>query len=115
MLVVSKCFGRRIDFLFDFVVSHNGAVAYDSEGNVLFSQAVNGNMKWRNSTLVQELVKICLQETGRHCGVAFEKSRIYFHPDSLKRKEVDNSFYSPLSALQQVEEFNANASCKNEE
>ncbi len=103
-------------FPFDFIISHNGAVAYDSEGNVLFSQSVNGNMPWRESTLVQELVKTILEMTGRPCGVEFEKSRLDFHPDSLKGMEVDGAVFSPLSALQNVKEFNlANAFCDSVE
>ena len=111
-----QMFKRENQFPFDFVISHNGAVAYDSEGNVLFSQSVNGNMPWGESTLVQELVKTILEMTGRRCGVAFEKSRLDFHPDSLKGMEVDGSVYSPLSALQNVKEFNlANAACATAE
>ncbi|MBO5071287.1 MAG: HAD-IIB family hydrolase [Roseburia sp.] len=111
-----QMFQRENLFPFDFIISHNGAAAYDSEGNILFSQSVNGNMAWRGSTLVQELVKTCLEMTGDCCGVAFEKSKLNFHPDSLKGVEVDVSVYSPLSALQNVKEFNmANARCETEE
>ena len=110
-----QLFKQENAFPFDFIISHNGAVAYDREGKVLFTQSVNGDLKWHETTLVQRLVEMCLKMTGNHCGIAFEKSRLKFHPDSLKGMDVDASIYSPLSALQNVRDFNmANARCDTE-
>lgn len=103
-------------FPFDFIITHSGAAAFDSQGNVLFAQSVNGNMEWRGTTLVQALVTKCLEMTGNPCGIAFEETRLDFHPDSLKGLDVDSSVYSPISVLQNVKGFNlANAICDTPE
>lgn len=111
-----RLFKREKRFPFDFIISHNGAVAYDQEGNILFSQFLNGSMEWRGSTLVQELIRICLEMTGNPCGVAFERLKLNFHPDSLSEGKGDISAYSPISVLQDIKEFNlANALCDTPE
>lgn len=109
-------FTKEFSFPFDFIISHNGAVAVDCHANVLCSRSAEANIPWNQSTLLQELIKDCLELSKNRCGVSFEKTRLDFHPDSLKGIAVRDDFFSPLSVLKEVERFNlANAICDNDE
>ena len=111
-----KFFQRENAFPFDFIICHNGTVGVNADGKILFAASVDGSMKWGESTLAQELIRRCLELTGRPCGLSFETSRLDFCPDDYKRLDWDHAVYSPLSVLQNVGKFNlSNAVCADEQ
>ncbi len=109
-------FKKNNDFPFDFVVSNNGACAYDKDGNIYFSEQINGGEKYGESTLAQELIKRCLQLTSNPCGIAFERSKFNFHPNYPSGAKVEGKEYCSLSVLKEVGNFiSANAICETNE
>lgn len=111
-----EVFKKNGEFPFDFIICHNGSVGVDADGRVLFAASVDGQMKWGESTLVQELVKRCLELTKNPCGVSFETSRLDFCPADYVVPDQDTTVYSPLSVLKEVGTFSlSNAICEDDE
>jgi len=100
-----ELFKKRGEFPFDFIITHNGAQACDSDGNIIFTSRNDGKMKWKDSTLAAEFIRRCLELTGTYCGMGFEKSRYDFHPDLPEGGEIKGVKYSPLSILDTVGDF----------
>ena len=100
----------------DFIISNNGAQAFDENENILFSNKADGSIRYGEYTLAELFIIKCLQLTSQPCGIAFEKTKFDFHPDFENGGELDNIKYSPFSALKDVKEFvSGNAICKNPE
>lgn len=74
---------------FDFIIMNNGASACDRDGNIYFSEKINGSIPYGDTTLVREFVKKCLELTSDRCTIASEKSRLIFYPDSIIDSELD--------------------------
>ena len=109
-----ELFKNRNDFPFDFIISNNGAAAYDKDGNIYFSQKADGRLPCGESTLAENLIKRCLQLTSKTCGIAFERGKFEFHPDYPLGERVEDKVYSALSVLKDVSEFvSANALCSS--
>ena len=100
----------------DFTIGCNGAIAYDKDFKVLFSEKVDGSKKWQDSTFATQLIKRLLQLTNSPCGISVSKNEGYvFHPDCLDGGVIAGVTYSPLSVLDNVVEFNqANTICEND-
>lgn len=90
-------FKEKDCFPFDFVIMSGGAMACDSDGNILFSQPVK-------DFKADKLISRCLELTSNPCGISFEKTRLDFHPG-------DN-----LDSIKNVTEFiSSNVLCDTEE
>ena len=107
-----EVFKRDNVFPFDFIITSNGAVAYDKNGNVYFAETVNGGRSFGKSTLAQELIKQILQTTANPCGMSFKNKRYDFHPEYPLGAKVGDRQYSAFSVLEDVNEFvSSNAVC----
>ena len=111
-----EVFKRENKFEFDFIIASNGSAAYDKDGNIYFAECIKDGRLYGKTTLAQNLIKRCLQLSSNPCGISFERARFDFHPDYLLGATVDNKTYTPLSVLEDVDEFvMANAACKTAE
>ena len=100
-------------FPFDFVITHNGASACDKDGNIYFSEFIKGGEVRGKSTLAQELIERCMELSSDSCGIAFNKTRLDFHPDFPDGGKGKDREYSAHSALKDVTDFVlANVVCK---
>jgi len=103
-------------FPFDFIISHNGAAAFDVDGNNYFTVYVDGGIRWGNSTLAKELILKCLSLSDELCILAFERSSMLFIRELPNGGIINNTVYSPLSDLDGVDKFvSAGVVCTNEQ
>lgn len=83
-VVTGRDFLKENRELLDFIITCNGALAYDSEDNIIFSNSVDGSIKWNDTTLATALIKRCLQLTDSPCGISVSNIERYdFHPNFL--------------------------------
>jgi len=87
-------------FGFDFVLALNGAMAFDGEGNHLYSIAIDGSRPVGDTTLSRALLRRVWELTGFHAGVALEEGRMDIHPDHPEGAQIKWAVTDPFEDLE---------------
>ena len=107
---------ENADLQFDFLIMSNGASACDKDGNIYFSEKINGNILYGETTLAQELVKRCLELTSCPCNISFEKSRLTVYPDYSFEESNSGTKHRDYLKLEEIGDFvSASAICDTAE
>ncbi len=70
-------------FPFDFILSLNGALALDGEGNVLYTLPIDGTAPCGDSTLARVIPYRIYELGGDDCSPVWENERIFIEPEHL--------------------------------
>ncbi len=63
-VVTGRGYPSHYNEYLDFTIGFNGAVDYDKDFKMLFSQTADGSIKWRKFTFVLELIKRLIELTN---------------------------------------------------
>ncbi len=79
---------------FDFIIAMNGALAVDSDGEVLFQRTADGEV-------LPDLIQTVAEVGGIHLGCVIGKTRREFRADVPE----GDDFYAPLSEVKDIRRF----------
>ncbi len=112
-----QAFSREGKFEFDFIVSLNGALAFDRAGELLFETApLDGTLPVGGKPFARSLAETVFEVCRNSCGFAALRQRFDFHPDCPDGGTPGRTVYLPHSGLDSLSRFYmANTRCETAE